>query len=381
MKPPARKKILLLVDWFYPGYKAGGPIQSCRNFAAAMEDSFDINVITSDRDLGDEQAYPGIKTNQWNPYSAHTNVFYAPALSLKQLQQLQKEVKADYVYLNSMFSPRFSLYPLLLKRLNKMKAKVILAPRGMLKPSALAFNPAKKKIFLSLFRLLALQKRIHFHATDVTEVADIRKNMGTASAITLISNFPGIQKDFAGPGIKYPGKLSMIFVGRIHPIKGLDLVLKSLQGVRAKIDFTIVAAIEDKQYWELCKELIAAFPANIIVNIKTTVPHNEMEGLLLQHQLFILATKGENFGHAIFESLSAGRPVLISDQTPWRNLSVKMAGWDLPLNNTDAFTAIIEQVAAMENEEYNKWCKGAWQYCHDFIQHAGIKQAYLKLFN
>ena len=50
-----RKKILLLTDWYEPGYKAGGPIQSTRNFVAGMYQLYDISVLTSSHDLGEER--------------------------------------------------------------------------------------------------------------------------------------------------------------------------------------------------------------------------------------------------------------------------------------------------------------------------------------
>ena len=374
-----KKKILILVDWFYPGYKAGGPIQSCRNFVAFMEDTYDLSVVTSDRDAGDDTAYPGIVSDKWNKYTNQTKVFYASALSLKQLRQLENEIAPDYIYLNSMFSPRFTLLVLLLHARKNTKATIILAPRGMLKKSALDFKPAKKKLFLALFRLLKIQNRIRFHATDATEVKDIKKILGNTETI-MISNFPGKQNDFT-PVEKEKHSLSMIFVGRVHPIKNLDLALQSLINIKDQVRLTIVGAMEDEQYWQQCRSLIEQLPANVTINIKTDVPHDKMESILRDQHLFILPTQGENFGHAIFESLAAGRPVLISDQTPWRNLASHFAGWDLPLNDLQAFTTVIEKAAAMAREEHLIWCKGAWQYCHDFIENAGIKEQYLKLFN
>ena len=54
-----KKKVLVLVDWFAPGYKAGGPIQSCVNFVFAMKNIFDLSVLTTDTDHGDTVPYEG----------------------------------------------------------------------------------------------------------------------------------------------------------------------------------------------------------------------------------------------------------------------------------------------------------------------------------
>ena len=110
------------------------------------------------------------------------------------------------------------------------------------------------------------------------------------------------------------------------------------------------------------------------------VPHAQLEKILLNNHLFVLPTEGENFGHAIFEALAVGRPVLISDQTPWKNLSSANAGWDLPLNDPKTFSGRIELVGSMSAFELNAWCKGAYEFCSDYIRQINLKEEYKKLF-
>ena len=55
----------------------------------------------------------------------------------------------------------------------------------------------------------------------------------------------------------------------------------------------------------------------------------------------ILPTFNENYGHVILESLTAGCPVIISDQTHWLTLSEKKAGWDLSLSDQQQFVDVI----------------------------------------
>ena len=142
-----------------------------------------------------------------------------------------------------------------------------------------------------------------------------------------------------------------------------------------------MATIEDEAYWAQCKQQIRTLPEEVEAVLMRDVPHDEIEQLIAEHHLFALPTLGENFGHAIFEALSAGRPVLISDQTPWLNLKEHYAGWDIPLNDEKAFVTAIEQVAEMKTEELQKWCIGAWQYANDYITCSDLKQHYKQLFN
>ena len=90
---------------------------------------------------------------------------------------------------------------------------------------------------------------------------------------------------------------------------------------------------------------------------------------------------GENFGHSIFESLLAGRPVLISDQTPWLNLNTFNVGWDIPLNQQPAFINALEAAAAWNQEDFNKSSQAAWHYANEFINQPSLSKYYYQLFS
>ena len=122
--------------------------------------------------------------------------------------------------------------------------------------------------------------------------------------------------------------------------------------------------MENNAYWEECQQLIAELPKNITVKYAGELPHHELEKLIVAHHAFILPTRGENFGHAIFESLSAGCPVLISDQTPWNGLEQANAGWALPLLKQDLFTSKIQEVCRMDEKEYNEVSLAAYSFAH-----------------
>jgi len=121
-------------------------------------------------------------------------------------------------------------------------------------------------------------------------------------------------------------------------------------------------------------------PPHIQVQWQGELPHHQVEELVKEHHVFVLPTQGENFGHAIFEALAAGRPVIISDQTPWRDLSRHKAGWDLDLGELGKFSTAIERFAGMSREELNEWCMGAWQFAHHYLENSNNKKRYLELF-
>jgi glycosyltransferase involved in cell wall biosynthesis len=382
MSKGQKKKVFVLVDWFAPGYKAGGPIQSCVNFAHSLKDEFDIHVLTTDTDHGETVPYEGIPPGKWltDLYEGFKVKYLKKAgLGFAGLKKEILQEDADFVYLNHLFSPFFVVYPLWLKYTGRLKSQIVLCPRGALYDSALSVKTWKKTPFLILFRFLRIHKKILFHATNQREKEAIERFF-PGSQILIADNLPNSNQPVFQSHPKQPGTLKCVFIARVVPIKNLLFLLTTLESAKSRIELTVIGPAEDKHYWEECQQKIAQLPANIKVQYHGPRRNDELMSVLSQHHLFILPTTGENFGHSIFEALLAGRPILISDQTPWMGMREKMTGWDLPLSDTQAFTRAIEEAAGWDQSEFDKWSQAAWSYAHNFINNPGLKSQYLKLF-
>ena len=377
-----KKKIMVLVDWFAPGYKAGGPIQSCVNFAFAMKKEFAVYVLTTDTDHGDTEPYAGIASGQWTTgLHPDIRVFYLRKTGLSRggIRKQIDAVRPDYVYLNHLFSPLFVVYPLWLKYRGRLKSQVVVCPRGALYDSALAVKTWKKTPFLRLFRWMGLHRRVIFHATNDREKAAILRYF-PGSRILIADNLPNMNQPVFAACPKKVGAVRFIFVARLVPIKNLLFFLRSLGTVQASVELTIVGPVEDQRYWEECQAQIAQLPAHISVDYAGPRRNDELMPLLQQHHVFVLPTTGENFGHSIFEALLAGRPVLISDQTPWLGLTAKRAGWDLPLGDPAGFAGIVEETAAWDQGRFDEWARAAWEYARKFIENPDLQRQYIQLF-
>ena len=376
------KKILVFADWYEPGYKAGGPIRSCVNFAYHMRQDYEVYVFTTDRDLNAAEPYPSVPADLWITRTSGEKVFYCSPGKLHRgtIRRIWQEINPDFVYLNSMFSPKFTIMPLLILLGGRRSGKVILSPRGMLRSSAIQFKRRKKEFFLAAFRLLGIHRRVVFLAADDTESADVRRYFGAAANVTQLPNFPAAVTGRPPVPEKKCGQLSLIFIGRVHPIKNPDYLLRVLREVKAEVRLTIVGSIEDKHFWLECENLIRELPANIRVDYAGEVPNHELPPITARHHVFVLPTRGENFGHAIFEALTLGKPALISDQTPWRGLTAARAGWDLPLDRPESFREAIEQAAAFDQQEYEDWCRCTTKFVEAFLSGLELKEAYKKLF-
>ena len=376
------KKILLFTDWFSPAYKAGGPIRSCVNFVVNMHEDFELYVFTGDTDLAETVALPGIRTDSWQNYQGMARVYYSsPATrTYSGIQKIIRSIRPEYIYINSFFSKYSTIYPLIISRLDTSKTKLVLSPRGMLKPSALQFKSGKKKIFLTLTKLIGLYNKVIFHATDQEEVKDIRHHFSKNQTL-LASNFPGKVGDKPLAVKKEPGELKILFVGRIHPIKNLDYLLKILSTANGTIQCTIIGPKEQEQYWTSCMELINRLPASITINFLGEVPYEEVGHIIQGIHIFALPTQGENFGHAIFDALSKGKPVLVSDQTPWRNLQEQQAGWDLALKEPGLFSNALQDAVNWNQQTYEQWSVGAHKVAKNFVNQSNLSEQYKKIFS
>jgi glycosyltransferase involved in cell wall biosynthesis len=377
-----RKKIMLFADWYEPGYKAGGPIRSCVNFSTHMQGDYQLYVFTADRDLNEDTPYKDVRADQWITGKGGIQLYYCSPenLGYGTIKRQIGKIQPDFIYLNSMFSVKFTLLPLMIASVGRLKAKIILSPRGMLRSSAVQFKSGKKTIFLRLFRWLGFAGRLHFLASDETEVKDVQRYFGPGARVTLIPNFPATLPDKPVVADKKAGELSLVYIGRIHPIKNTDYLIDVLAKAQGKISLTIVGSLEDRAFWQKCQQKIALLPDNITVTYAGELPNHELPAVTSRHHIFVLPTMGENFGHAIFEALLLGKPVLISDQTPWRGLTAAKAGWDLPLQQPEGFRQAIGQAAAFDQEEYSAWCGATRQYVEDYLKKLQLKDEYLKLF-
>ena len=376
-----KPKILILTEWFVPGYKAGGPIKSCFYFAQNMADYYDIHVLTTNKDLGDDMEYSDTKPNEWNgSKDGKYTIYYLNNPSKPLLLNIIKETSPDYIYINSMFSFYFSVLPIYLKFVGSIKSKLIITPRGMLHKGALKYKSFKKIIYLVALNLFRVDRHLIFQATDSQEQKDILRYFPNAKKVPTIPNFILQNRKAFEPIKKDKGTLKLIFISRISAKKNLMFILQVLMHVDDKIDLSIVGPIEDQTYWTECKKLIKQTPANTTVKYFGSIPPSKVNALLKSHHVFVLPSYGENFGHSIYEALSHGRPVLISNNTPWRNLEEKNAGWDIELENKGKWIKTIRKLVYTNQNEYSLTCKHAYALAGNYQDKNKIVEAYKNLF-
>jgi len=372
MKLISKKRSLFIYDYFFPGFKAGGPIQSLTNLILHLEENSEIYFITSGYDHGEITPYPDLKLNTWTKVllpGAHTpiNVWYNDNKGppKKTLKKLIEDIDPEHIYLNGIYSLHYFLLPLMAVKALGFEDKVIICPRGMLQRGALEVRSLKKKIYLTVLRGLGLVKKVRWHATNQQEKEDIAFHFKGNNEIIVAENIPKKPiKNITFP-TKKRDELKLIYLSLISEKKNLLLLLQALNPIKPGLSLEVYGPPKDVDYWHKCEDLIKTIPNKVkyMGNVKPAY----VQQVISAAQVFVLPTKGENFGHALYESLSVGRPVITSNFTPWNNLEQHKAGINVDIVNDEELILAMEKFKAMDQREYDDHCKGAYQMACNYF--------------
>lgn len=378
-RPPI---VVALVGYYPPAFLAGGPTRSIPGIVRLLAGEFDLRVITRDRDLGSTERLPGVTPNRWiataNGPVRYVNTRARPAWGVvSAIRRMPHAV----LYVNSIFSVQFGLLPLLLRRLGLLTRRgLVIAPRGELDPQALALKGTRKRLVLTAARFLGLAHGAVWHAATDEEAAAVRREFGATAKVLVARDLPVPPGDAGERLPKKPGQLVVAFLGRIARIKNLDLAIRALRDVEGDVTFNVYGPIEDRAYWAECLALTAALPRGVRLIHGGPVRPDHVSSVLGRHHLLFLPTRGESFGHAIVEALLAGCPVLVSDQTPWRGLEARRAGWDVPLDDPKPFAAVLRTCIAMTAVELETWSEGARRLGREILEDPALDAAYRAVF-
>lgn len=231
----------------------------------------------------------------------------------------------------------------------------VISIRGMLEPWSLEQSKIKKKTAMLLFQHEDLKKANCLHATALMEVESIRK-LGFKNPIACIPNginideFP--QKEY---NEQSPRKRKVLFLSRIHPKKGIELLISAWES----IDFELrknwiidIAGNGENEYVNQINNLIKI--KGFENQIKIVGPKFGQEKLSLYHSadLFVLPTYSENFGIVIAEALSCGIPVITTKGTPWEEIELTNSGKWIEIGKKPLLNALKEMMGKSDKERY-----------------------------
>lgn len=345
------KKVLVLIGRYLPGYKDGGPIRTWINVTEALGDEYEFRIVTQDRDRDDEHPYPNIQYDAWNTVGKAKVWYVKPGqFSRKLIRTLARDV--DVIY-SCGFYDNYGYNTLLLNRLGRLGGTpVVVAPMGTFSQGAIAQKSLKKKVFITLLQCFGLFKNVRWSVTSAQEEEDLKRHIKGHPVCVVAEDLPRTNVPGRPEDSDDRAALKVLFLSRICTMKNLLGAIDALRQVNSRVVFSIYGPAEDVPYWEECQKQLATLPANVSWAYEGVVHTDEVQNVFQQHDVFLFPTLGENYGHVIFEALSAGCIPVISDQTPWHSVADCHAGYVIPLNDTAAFAQAIDRLATMDHASF-----------------------------
>jgi len=340
-------KVLEVVPSFYPAHIYGGPIQSLYHLCRSLADQgCDVKVLTTnangptanlDVDTGDEVELDG----RFRVRYCRRILF--GSVSWRLLLRLPSYAKwADVIHLTSVYS--FPTLPaLVLARL--LGKPVVWSPRGSLQRWEGSSRVALKGIWEGLCRLLAPRATV-LHVTSEEEATQSAEKMPGARTCVITN---GIHVTGAGrrdtASFLPDGVLRLVYIGRIHPIKGLENLVSACGLLQIKWTLCI-AGTGEPEYIEDVQSRIELARLQSKIRMLGPVFAQHKDALLGNSDLLVLPSHSENFGMVVAEALAQGVPVIAARGTPWRGLEDHRCGiWTA--NDPASLAATIERAACM----------------------------------
>lgn len=211
----------------------------------------------------------------------------------------------------------------------KGKINLVVSPRGAFSKWAMQYGSRMKKVFWPLVQRPALEYTTCFHATAESEYEDIRR-MGFMQPVAVIPNGINIPEM---PPKTATGFRTLLFIGRIHSVKGLDMLLPAWRAVQDRFpEWRLVIAGSDDGYYGNSGYLGDMHALAQQLHLKRIEFVGELRGhkklkAYQEADLYILPSYSENFGMTVAEALAAGMPAIVSKGAPWRGLETHGAGW------------------------------------------------------
>jgi glycosyltransferase involved in cell wall biosynthesis len=235
---------------------------------------------------------------------------------------------------------------------HQKKIPYIISTRGMLEPWIMAHNSWKKKIGMFLYQKKAIQRAAHIHATALMEANHI-KELGFNNPISVIPN--GIDLSDIKEKKENYGTRKMVFLSRIHPKKGIELLLEAWRNSSTTGWSLEIAGNGDENYIANLNQSAQDLKNVHFVGAK----YGEAKwDFLRAADVMVLPTFSENFGIVVAEALVIGVPVITTTGTPWEDLETYKCGWWIDLSVANLEKIITKVIHTPVDEFENMGRKG-----------------------
>ena len=355
-------RVLLSAGSFHPDF--GGPARSVPQLAAAL-------------------AEKGVEVGLWAPDgSSLTSPLLQGMVNVTRLGGGPAEAwrsfgTVDVLHDNGIWRSHHQQLARLAKNASVPR---VVSTRGMLEPWALAHKPVRKRIAWWVFQKKALEAATVLHSTANSEAGQLA-GLGLQRPTRIVPN--GVNM----PDMTLVEKLrsapketrSCLFLSRIHPKKGLPLLLKAWDEVRPAGWQLHIAGPDEAGHRGELESMVGKLDLKGLVHFLGPLEGQEKMRSLACADLMVLPTHSENFGIVVAEALAHGCPVITTQGAPWEALKTDRCGWWVPVSTGPIADALREATAMSIKARREMGSRGRALVAQRFAW-GGIAQAFKEIY-
>jgi glycosyltransferase involved in cell wall biosynthesis len=327
-------RILHVIPYMHPS--AGGPPVVVENFITeANRLGHRSQIISTLSYCNGNQSNLRERLEQLAPTTFLNGLETLPIVSRTGAAKINARVReADIVHVHTLWSPLnvSARYACL-----RHDRPYVLMPHGMLDPYSLSVKALKKSMYLRMFErhnIACAQRMIYTTREEerLAALAGLRLPPGELvplGASTSSASRHDLRAQFLARFPQAEGKRTLLFLGRIHPKKGLDRILNCLQSLKQSIPnvLLLVAGDGETHYTRHLRQLVSALALDDQVLFAGRLDGELKWASFAAAELFLLPSRQENFAITVAEAMQMAVPVIISDKVnTWPYVKEARAG-------------------------------------------------------
>jgi len=358
-------RVVHVCAYFAPAFVYGGPPRSVLALCRAQRDAgADVRVVTTSANGEGEVSEEVIARGEYEGIPVRycgrawpRSVFYAPSFSRVVATELRD---ADVLHIHGLWNA--AVWSAAAAARDHLRPYV-LSPRGMLAPAALAHDGWRKRVVYPLADRRVIRDAARLHATSQLEFDQLTR-LTSPDRVVFVPN--GVELPRVGvtgervarERFKLPPRAPLVlFLGRIHPIKRLDLLAGAFGRVlqqHADAHLVIAGPDEDGHRAQVAP-LFTAF--GDAVTWTGRVDETGKRELLNTAAVLVMCSDAESFGMSVAEAMAAGTPVVVTRTCPWPEVESHHAGFWVE-QTPDAVARGVNAVLSDRSAAREMGCRG-----------------------
>lgn len=338
----------MLIDLVIPGLSlaAGGPTRTVVQLSAALAACADAEVrLISQVHAGADILLPqGSAVESCVSYTTSTASLKLGLTGRRALNSALARNLPHILHSNGIWHP---LNHWSARAARRHDIPLVTHLRGMLEPWALGWRATKKRLALALYQRRDLNLAALLVATAEQEAENLRR-FGLRQPIAVIPNGVDLQGGTEAPAFEAAGPKTIhhaLFLGRVHPVKGLEKLLSAWAKIQMQDWKLQIAGPDEGGHLGEVLALAERLGINDQVQYLGEFDDCNKWSVYRGADLFVLPSFTENFGVVVAEALSQGLPVITTTGTPWADLRTYGCGWWVEPSEAGLREALTEAFA------------------------------------